>query len=134
MFAKLYFIALAIFFMLDMLWLGVVAKDFYAKQIGSLLKEDVNWVAAFAFYFLFVFAMVIFVIQPAVRNHSWQHALVYGALYGLVTYATYDLTNLAVAKGWPLRVTLIDMAWGATLAASVSTLTYALAIRFKIIF
>ena len=127
MFIKLYVIALPVFFAIDMIWLGLVAKGFYAKQIGSLLKPDVNWTAAILFYLLFIIGLVVFVITPAVEKNSWTHALLFGALFGLVCYATYDLTNLAVAKDWPLLVTIVDLAWGAVLAASVSVVTYFIA-------
>ncbi|KND47641.1 MAG: hypothetical protein AB201_01760 [Parcubacteria bacterium C7867-006] len=124
MFIKLYVIALPVFFAIDMFWLGVVSKNFYRAQIGSLLKTDVNWVAAITFYLLFIVGLVVFVITPAVEKGSWMYAVMFGALFGLVCYATYDLTNLAVAKDWPLLITIVDMIWGAVLAASVSTVTY----------
>jgi len=127
MFIKLYAIALPVFFAIDMIWLGLIAKGFYAKQIGSLLKPDVNWTAAIVFYLLFIVGLVVFVITPAVEKNSWIHALLFGALFGLVCYATYDLTNLALAKDWPLLVTIVDLAWGALLAASVSVITYFIA-------
>lgn len=127
MFIKLYAIALPVFFAIDMFWLGVVSKNFYRAQIGSLLKTDVNWVAAIVFYLLFIVGLVVFVITPAVEKGSWMHAVMFGALFGLVCYATYDLTNLAVAKDWPLLITIVDMIWGAVLAASVSTVTYFIA-------
>lgn len=127
MFIKLYGIALPVFFAIDMVWLGLVAKGFYAKQIGALLKPDVNWLAAIVFYLLFIVGLVVFVIAPAMEKGSWSHALLFGALFGLVCYATYDLTNLAVAKDWPLLVTVVDVAWGGVLAASVSTVTYFIA-------
>ncbi len=129
MFIKLYAIALPVFFAIDMIWLGLVAKDFYAKQIGSLLKPDVNWVAAIIFYLLFIVGLVIFVISPAMASGSWLKAVLLGALFGLICYATYDLTNLAVAKDWPLLVTIVDLIWGAVLASSVSVVTYLIASR-----
>lgn len=124
MFIKLYAIALPVFFVIDMLWLGLVAKDFYRLQIGSLMKSNVNWTAAIIFYLIFIAGLVVFVISPAVEKNSWIHALLFGALFGFVCYATYDLTNLAVAKDWPLLVTIVDLIWGAVLAASVSIITY----------
>lgn len=127
MFIKLYAIALPVFFAIDMLWLGIVAKSFYAKQIGHLMKTDVNWLAAIIFYLIFIVGLVMFVIAPALEKGSWTHALIYGALFGLVCYATYDLTNLAVAKDWPFLVTIVDLIWGAVLATSVSTITYFIA-------
>ena len=127
MFIKLYAIALPVFFAIDMIWLGLAAKDFYRAQIGSLMKPDINWTAAIIFYLIFIAGLVVFVISPAMEKGSWTHALLFGALFGLVCYATYDLTNLAVAKDWPLLVTIIDLAWGAVLAASVSMVTYFIA-------
>lgn len=112
-----------------MLWLGVVAKGFYRDQIGALLKPDPNWAAAIVFYLIFITGLVTFVIQPAILRGSWMSALVFGAFFGFICYATYDLTNLAVAKDWPLLVTLVDMVWGAVIAASVSGITYFVASR-----
>jgi uncharacterized membrane protein len=127
MFVKLFFIALPVFFVIDMVWLVVVAKKFYQQQIGFLMKPDINWFAAVIFYLLFIAGLVIFVISPAVEKQSWVHALVYGALFGLITYATYDLTNLATLKDWPLLVTVVDLIWGAVLASSISIITYLIA-------
>jgi uncharacterized membrane protein len=129
MFIKLFLIALPVFFAIDMIWLVLVAKNFYQKQIGFLMKPDVNWFAAIMFYLLFIVGLIIFVITPAVEKHSWVHALLFGALFGLITYATYDLTNLATIKDWPLLVTMVDLIWGSILAASVSVITYIIAIR-----
>jgi len=127
MFIKIYAIALTVFFALDMVWLGLVAKNFYRDQIGFLMKSEINWTAAIGFYLLFIVGLVLFVIAPAIAKNSWVHALLFGALFGLITYATYDLSNLATLKDWPLLVTIVDLAWGATLAASVSTATYFIA-------
>ncbi len=127
MFIKLYAIALPVFLAIDMIWLGLVAKDFYRAQIGTLLKPDVNWTAAIIFYLIFIAGLVVFVITPAMEKRSWTNALLFGALFGFVCYATYDLTNLAVAKNWPLLVTIVDLAWGSVLAASVSVVTYFIA-------
>jgi uncharacterized membrane protein len=127
MFFKLYCIALPIFFGLDMVWLGIVAKNFYTKQIGFLMTPKVNWAAAVIFYLLFLIGLVVFVIAPAVEKDSWARALILGALFGLVTYATYDLTNLATVRDWPLALTVVDLIWGTILAGSVSTGTYFIA-------
>ena len=117
------------FFAIDMVWLGFVAKDFYAKQIGGLMKPDINWTAAIIFYLIFIAGLVVFVITPAVVKNSWTQAVLMGALFGFVCYATYDLTNLAVAKDWPVFVTIIDLIWGAVLAASVSVITFLIATK-----
>jgi uncharacterized membrane protein len=129
MFLKLYFIVLPIFFALDMVWLGIVSKKFYAEQLGFLMKPNINWVAAISFYLLFIGGLVVFVLSPALLKHSWVHAALLGAFFGLVTYATYDLTNLATVKDWPLLVTFVDLAWGAVLSASVATISYFIATK-----
>lgn len=121
---KLYGIAFVVFFVVDLIWLGLVAKDLYQKEIGSLLKPDVNWAAAIIFYLLFILGLVIFVINPAVESGSLAKAMMLGAIFGLVTYATYDLTNLATMRDFTLKITLIDLTWGTTLGFLTSTLTY----------
>jgi len=133
MFIKLFFIALPVFFVIDMVWLVLVAKKFYNEQIGFLMKPDINWYAAITFYLLFIVGMLVFVIIPAIEKHSWVQALLYGALFGLITYATYDLTNLATLKDWPLVVTIVDLVWGMVLSASVSVITYFIALKFGVI-
>jgi len=132
MFIKLYAIALPVFIAIDAIWLGLVAKNFYRNQIGFLMKSEINWVAAVVFYLLFVVGLVLFVVAPAIEKKSWMHALLFGALFGLITYATYDLSNLATLKDWPILVTIVDLAWGATLAASVATATYFIARRVSL--
>lgn len=121
---KLYGIAFVVFFVVDLIWLGLVAKDLYQKEIGSLLKPDVNWAAAIIFYLLFILGLVIFVINPAVESGSLAKAMMLGAFFGLVTYATYDLTNLATMRDFTVKITLIDLTWGTTLGFLTSTLTY----------
>lgn len=120
----IYPLTLLVFLTIDFIWLGFVAKRFYAEQLGSLMKTDVNWAAALIFYILFAVALVVFVIQPALDKKSLIHAAGMGAFFGLVTYATYDLTNLATLKNWPLQMTLVDLVWGSVLAASVSAIVY----------
>ncbi len=127
---KLYLTTLFIFFAIDLIWLGLVAKDFYSKHLGFIMRTDVNWMAALLFYFLFIGGLIYFVISPALEKGMWQHALLAGALFGLMTYATYDLTNLATLKDWPLIVTIVDLIWGTVLAASVSTVTFFVAQKF----
>jgi uncharacterized membrane protein len=124
MFIKTFIVALITFMIIDFTWLGFIAKNFYNDRIGNLMKDDVNWTAAIIFYVLFVIGLIVFVINPALESGSWIKALTLGALFGLITYATYDLTNLALTKDWPLSVTIVDLVWGAFLAASVSTITF----------
>jgi len=123
-FLKLYLVTLTIFTAIDAVWLTVVAKKFYTKQIGFLMKENPNFLAAILFYLLFIVGLVIFVISPSVEKKSLMSAILLGGLFGLITYATYDLTNLATIKDWPILVTIVDLCWGTFLAASVSALSY----------
>jgi len=129
MFQKLYLIALLVFFIIDMIWLGLVAKNFYRSQIGFLMKTNINWVAAIIFYFLFIAGLVFFVLSPAIEKRSLSYAIMAAIFYGLLTYSTYDLTNLATLKEWPLLVTIVDIIWGMILSVSVSLITYLIAIR-----
>jgi len=125
-FLKLYGLAFVVFFAIDLFWLGVVAKNLYQKQIGHLLKADVNWVAAIVFYLLFIAGLVFFVLLPnAVDSNVWK-VIFTGAVFGFITYATYDLTNLATLKDWPIQITLIDLTWGTFLGASTSGIAYIL--------
>jgi uncharacterized membrane protein len=124
MYIKLFALALPVFIALDIVWIGFLAKDFYKNHIGFLLRSDIQWLPAILFYLVFILGLVLFVIAPAVEKGSWAHALLFGALFGLVAYATYDLTNLATLKDWPLVVTVVDMAWGAFIGATVSVVVY----------
>lgn len=127
MYFRLFIIALPIFFAIDMTWLGLIARNFYHAQIGHLMKPEINWIAAVIFYLIFLCGLTVFVITPAMERKSLMYALIYGAFFGFVTYATYDLTNLAVTKDWPLLVTIVDLIWGAVLSALVASLTYIIA-------
>jgi len=115
-----YLLTFIVFLMIDMLWLGVIAKKIYQKYLSSFLTDNVNWTAAFIFYFIFVVGISIFVIYPSVNKGSVYNTLLMGALFGFFTYATYDLTNLATLKGWPLPIVIIDIVWGSVLSAIVS--------------
>lgn len=115
-----YLLTALVFFAIDIIWLGLVAKGIYAKHLGSLLADRVNWTAAIIFYLLFIIGIFIFAIVPAVEKDSLQTAIMYGALFGFFTYATYDLTNLATLKDWPITIVFIDIAWGIVLTSLVS--------------
>ncbi len=128
---RVYLVAVIVFFGIDLVWLGVVAQRFYQKQIGFLLSPNVNWKAAISFYLLYIVGLIYFAVRPALFNNSWQTALFTGAFFGFITYATYDLTNLATLKDWPLLVTVVDLIWGTTLGASVSTFTYLIVNRLN---
>jgi len=123
-FLKIYLVTIPIFFLVDLVWLGFIAKNVYQKYIGSLMKPTTNWPAAFLFYMLFIVGLVIFAIYPAIKNNSWSWALWYGSMFGFFTYMTFDLTNLAILKNWPWQIALVDIAWGMFLSAIVSVSAY----------
>jgi uncharacterized membrane protein len=126
---SIYLITVPIFFLIDLLWLGVLAKDFYKRHLGYLMAPQVNWIAAILFYLLFIVGIVIFALKPALEAQSPMRALVFGALFGFFTYATYDLTNLATIRDWPLIVTAVDLVWGTTLCGIVAWGSYSIAIK-----
>ncbi len=117
---KLYLACLAAFLAVDAIWLGLVARNFYREHIGYLLAPDVNWLAAGIFYLLFVLGIKVFVVEPGLRSGSLRRTLVRAAFFGLVTYATYDLTNQATVRNWPVLVTVVDLVWGAFISTVVS--------------
>ena len=121
---KLYFATLAVFFAVDMVWLGFVARTFYKKHLGYLMAPEVNWWAALIFYALFIAAVLFFVVVPGVRSGDLTGTLLKAAFFGLITYATYDLTNLATVKDWPVVITVVDMIWGTVLTTVVSAAGY----------
>jgi uncharacterized membrane protein len=123
-FIKLYLIALPVFFGIDLIWLGLIARGFYRTHLGFLLRPQANWVAAILFYLVFIAGIILFAVLPAKQTSSLIKAIIYGVLFGFFTYATYDLTNLATVKDWPLIVTIVDICWGMFLCGSVSVLTY----------
>lgn len=119
-----YTLTALVFFSIDMLWLGVVAKQFYRSQLGPLMAGSVNWVAALLFYAIFIVGVLLFVSAPAAETGQVWRAVVFGALFGLIAYATYDLTNLATVRDWPVLMTVVDLAWGSVLTAVVGTAGY----------
>lgn len=123
-YVKMYAIAFIIFLAIDALWLGFVAPKFYKAQIGHLMSEKPNFIAALVFYVIFIVGVVYFVVNPAVEAQDMTKLLVSGALFGFMTYATYDLTNLATLKDWPITVTIVDLVWGTSLSTMIGLLTY----------
>ena len=121
---KLYFITLFAFFVIDMLWLGIVARAFYQKYLGFLMTPSPNWLAAIIFYLLFILGLLVFVVLPGLKDNSLTTTLLRAALFGLISYATYDLTNLATLKDWPLLVTVVDMTWGTVLSMTISLVSF----------
>ena len=123
-----YIAAAIVFFAIDYVWLSRVAFNFYRSEIGHVLRDEPNFAAAGAFYLFYIGGIVYFAVTPALANESWTHALVAGAILGLVAYGTYDMTNLATVKDWSVKVTVIDIVWGAALT-SVSALAGYAAVR-----
>ena len=130
-FFKLYLIGLIIFLLIDLLWLGVIAKGLYEEQIGFLLADKFRIGPAALFYFLYMAGLVFFAILPAYNEVSWKAALIYGGFFGLVGYGTYDLTNLATLARWPVKIVVIDISWGTFLTGVTSLLTYLIGSYWK---
>jgi len=121
---KLYFVTLIAFLAIDAVWLVLVARTFYDKYIGFLMAPSPNWLAAILFYLLFVVGVLVLAVLPGLKTSSLKTTLLHGALLGLISYATYDLTNLATLKDWPLIVTVVDLIWGTALSTAVSYVGY----------
>ncbi|OVE76227.1 hypothetical protein BVX97_02240 [bacterium E08(2017)] len=118
-YVKLYLGMLVVFFAVDIAWIGFIAKDFYRKQIGHLFAETPVWAAAILFYLLFVLGVMVFVVLPGLESGNVKATLLKAAFFGLVTYATYDLTNQALVKDWPVIMTVVDMTWGMVLSTAI---------------
>jgi len=127
----LYGLCTIIFFAIDMLWIGFFARGFYKEKLGFILSDKVNWAAAIVFYLIYIGGILFFAVLPALRDLSWQTALLNGAILGALCYATYDLTNMATISQWPLIVVVVDITWGIALTGSVSLLTYIIGARFS---
>jgi len=121
-------ITFIVFFVIDLAWLGLIAKNLYAKHLGYIMAEKVNWTAAILFYILFIIGILYFAITPAT---SLGNVVLSGALFGLISYATYDLTNLATIKSWPVIITVIDLVWGTTLSTLTASISYLIIDKLK---
>jgi uncharacterized membrane protein len=126
---KLYLLTVPVFFLIDMVWLGFVARNFYKEQLHSLLSPQVNWTAALLFYFIYIAGILFFAVRPGLEAGSLARACLYGALFGFFTYATYDLTNLATLRDWPVLVSVVDIGWGTLLCTLVSGAAYLIGAR-----
>ncbi|MDD3572801.1 MAG: DUF2177 family protein [Eubacteriales bacterium] len=115
-----YLVTTGIFLLIDAAWLGLIAPKLYKANIGHLMAEKPNFLAAGVFYLIYIAALLFFVIDPALVKASVWQAVWTGAFLGLAMYATYDLTNLATLKEWPLKITAIDLAWGTFITAATS--------------
>ena len=122
-----YLAALGAFLVVDLTWLGLVANNVYKDKMGSLLADSPNAAVAAAFYAVFLVGLLYFAVQPGMDGGGWPVALRNGALFGFFTYATYDLTNLAVLRGYPASIAVIDIAWGTVLCTAVTSAAFAVA-------
>ena len=123
---KLYGLTTAVFFAIDLVWLGVVANRFYQEHLGALLRPDVVWAAALLFYAVYIAGILVFAVIPALEAGSLQRAVVLGAFLGFFAYATFDLTCLALFRNFPVIVVVVDLVWGAALTASVAAAGFGL--------
>ncbi len=121
---KAYALTLIVFLGLDALWLGLVARGFYASQLGQLMRDNVNFAAAGAFYLAYVAGIVFFAVAPALAEGSWRKAALHGVLLGLLAYGTYDMTNLATLRNWPVAMSVVDIAWGGVLTGTAALAGY----------
>lgn len=116
--------------LLDFVWLGFIARKLYYGEMGTILLEKFQMIPALIFYIIYIVGVTVFVVNPALEKGSLAHAALYGALFGFVAYATYDLTSLAVLKGFSVKVTIIDLLWGMVLTAVVASVTYVVVHRW----
>lgn len=121
---RLYLVSLAAFFAIDMLWLSLVARSFYQQHLGFLMAPSPNWFVAIVFYLLFILGLLVFVVLPGLGANSLKTTVLHAALFGLISYATYDLTNLATLKDWPALLSVVDMLWGMILSVLVSSICF----------
>ena len=119
-----YVVSVPVFFIVDMIWLGLIARGFYRKALEPLLTPNINWTAAIIFYFLFLVGILIFALLPGIERRSLVYTIAMAAFFGFISYATYDLTNLATLRDWPLMLSIVDMIWGSFLSASTAAITY----------
>ncbi len=119
-----YFSTLLVILVMDAIWLGVVMPAQYRAWIGGLMLDTPRWVPAVLFYLLYAVGVTVFAALPGVREGSWTTALMYGALLGLVAYGTYDLSNFATLKAWPMQLVVVDMIWGAFITAAAATVAF----------
>ena len=130
-FIKFYLVAFGIFFLIDMLWLGVIAKNLYRAEIGHLMASEFRLMPAFLFYLIYIVGLVFFAILPSFREESLKLAIAYGALFGFVSYATYDLTNLATLKGWPVKIVIYDLLWGTFISGITPFISLLIGLHWK---
>ncbi len=123
----IYLCAFLVFIVIDLIWLGFIAKSFYRHQLSNLMAEKVKWIPALIFYLVYTIGVLYLVVLPASDKSSLSQALLMGALLGFVSYSTYDLSNMATIRDWPVKVVFADIVWGTILTAIVSLISYLIA-------
>ncbi len=119
-----YLVALVVLAILDALWLGVVSREFYKARLGQMLLDKPIWSVAILFYLVHAAGIAVFAAPLALNAGTWPYALLYGGLFGFCVYAAYDLTNLATLRGWPMAVSIVDLAWGAVVTAAATLVVF----------
>ena len=122
-FIREYGMALVLFLVLDGIWLSVAGPAFYFQELGSLMRDKPNFFVAGVFYLVYVAALTLLVVEPAIQTGTWRTAFLMGAVMGIAAYGTYDITNLSTIKGFTAKVAMVDLAWGTLLTAGVSAIT-----------
>ena len=125
-----YAATLVVMVAVDLLWLGVVARPAYQQGIGHLMADRPNIAAAVVFYAVFALGLMVFAVVPNAATDAWGETLLAGAMFGFFAYATYDLTNLATLKNWPIGLSMLDIAWGSALSALSAAAGKAVLARF----
>lgn len=124
-----YLAAVLAFLVIDGIWLGLLARNLYASQMGELLRKDIMVAPAAAFYLAYTAGLVFLAVRPMQPDLSLLNIAIYGAIVGFLAYGTYDMTNLSTLKGWPMLISFVDLAWGTLLSASVATVS-AVTVRY----
>lgn len=128
----LYLGTFGVFLVIDFIWLTFVAKDLYKENIGHLMAANPNLIAALLFYLLYIGGVLYLAVLPAIQTGDIKEAIFRGAVFGFLAYATYDLTNLATLKDWPVKITIIDLIWGTSLSTTVAVAGFYIAKALKI--
>lgn len=126
----LFIVAMIVFLVIDLLWLGVIAQGFYQEHLGELLSDEFKLVPAVIFYIAFIIGLVYLVLKPGIDKNSYKQVFIFSILYGIATYGAYDLTNYATMRDFPLLIVVVDLTWGTLLTITTSTISYYIYTRF----
>lgn len=126
----IYIICLVVLLLLDFLWLGVLAKNFYKDQIGELMADKFNIIPALIFYVIYPVAIIVFALTPGVTDMNLTKTLMLAAFLGFISYGTYNFTNYATLREWPLKVLLVDLSWGTFVTSATALVGYLFSVKF----